>query len=57
MGSIGGKKRPHSGGIFLICSSVVAKCGKDSINVCKNKLFEYDDEETWSDVLNNLLDR
>jgi len=37
-----------------VCSTVVDKCEKESINVCKNKLFE--DDETWSDVLNNLLD-
>lgn len=35
---------------------MVDKCGKDNIAVCKNRLIEYDHDETWSVVLNDLLD-
>jgi hypothetical protein len=34
---------------------LVAKGGKDSITVCRIKLFEHDHDETWSEVLNDLL--
>ena len=51
-----GKESPHTDKIFTICSSFVAKCGKDNIIVCKNKLFEYDYDETWSDIFSDLLD-
>ena len=56
MSSTCGKESPHSDRTFTICSSFVAKCGKDNIIVCKYKLFEYDYDETWSDILSDLLD-
>ena len=56
MSSTSGKKKPHSDGTFKNCPAVLAKWGKDNINVCKIKLFDYDHDETWSEVLNDLLD-
>jgi hypothetical protein len=55
MSSTCGKESPHSDRTFMICSSFVAKCGKDNIIVCKYKLFEYDYDETWSDILRDDL--
>jgi hypothetical protein len=42
--STSGKKKTHTSGTFTICPAVVATWGKDYIN------------ETWSEVLNDLLD-
>jgi len=56
MSSTCGKKKSQDGGTFTICPAVVAKWGKDNTNVCKIKLFEYDHDETWNEVLNDLLD-
>jgi hypothetical protein len=42
--------------VKMMCSSFVAKSGKDNIIVCKYKLLEYDYDETWSDILSDLLD-
>jgi len=56
MSSTRGEKRLKSGGTFTLCSSVLAKCGSESKNLCKNRLYEYDDDETWNDVLHDVLD-
>ena len=34
-----------------VCSTVVDKCEKESINACKNKLFEYDNDKILCVVL------
>lgn len=56
MSSSHGEKRPKGGGKFTLCSSVVAKCGTESKNLCRNRLYEYDDDETWNDVLHDVLE-
>ena len=56
MSSRSGKTKPHSGGTFTICPVVVAKWGKDNINVCKIKLFVDDHDDTCDEVLNDILD-
>ena len=56
MSSKCGKESPHSDRTFTICSSFVAKSGKDNIIVCKYKLLEYDYDETWSNILSDLPD-
>ena len=56
MSSTCGKESPHSDRTFTMYSSFVAKSGKDNIIVCKYKLLEYAYDETWSDILSDLLD-
>jgi len=40
---------------FTLCSSVVVECGLKRQNICKNRLYEYDADKTWADVLQELL--
>ncbi|CAG2249105.1 unnamed protein product [Mytilus edulis] len=35
---------------------VIAKCGNEIKNLCKNHLYEYEDQETWNDVLHDVLE-
>lgn len=39
-----------------LCSSVIAKCGNEIKNLCKNHLYEYEDQETWNDVLHDVFE-
>ena len=39
----------------MLCSSVVVEYGQKKQNICKNRLYEYDADETWVDVLQELL--
>ncbi|XP_071143242.1 uncharacterized protein [Mytilus edulis] len=56
MSSTRGDKRVKGGGTFTLCSSVIAKCGNEIKNLCKNHLYEYEDQETWNDVLHDVLE-
>ncbi|CAG2202639.1 unnamed protein product [Mytilus edulis] len=39
-----------------ILERVIAKCGNEIKNLCKNHLYEYEDQETWNDVLHDVLE-
>lgn len=56
MSSTPGDKRVKGGGTFTLCSSVIAKCGNEIKNLCKNHLYEYEDQETWNDVLHDVFE-
>ena len=55
MSSTRGEKRQKGVGTFTLCTSVIAKYGNDTKTLCKNRLYEYDDDETWNDVLQDVL--
>lgn len=56
MSSTRGDKRVKGGGTFTLCSSVIAKCGNEIKYLCKNHLYEYEDQETWNDVLHDVFE-
>jgi hydroxymethylpyrimidine/phosphomethylpyrimidine kinase len=39
-----------------LCSTVIVKCGNEKKTLCKNRLYEFNDENTWTDVLHDVLD-
>ena len=50
------KKRPQIDiKKFTVCSNVVAKSGTKTADLIIYCLYEYDDDETWKDLLNGLL--
>ena len=49
-------KRQRSGETFTLCSSVIVKCGDKNENICKNRLYLFEIEDTWDDIFNDLLE-
>ena len=39
---------------FIICVSVIAKCGKSNKKICNNRILEYSTECTWDDVYHDI---
>lgn len=56
MSSTRGDKIVKGGGTFTLCSSVIVICGNEIKNLCKHHLYEYEDQETWNDVLHDVLE-
>ncbi|KAL3875452.1 hypothetical protein ACJMK2_033399 [Sinanodonta woodiana] len=40
---------------FIICVSVIAKCGKSNKKICNNRILEYSTECTWDDVYHDII--
>jgi hypothetical protein len=49
-------KRQRSGETFTFCSSVIVKCGDKNENICKNRLYLFEIDDTWDDIFNDLLE-
>lgn len=49
-------KRQRSGETFTLCSSVIVKCGDKNENICKNRLYLFEIDDTWDDIFNDLLE-
>jgi hypothetical protein len=49
-------KRQRGGETFTLCSSVIVKCGDKNENICKNRLYLFEIDDTWDDIFNDLLE-
>jgi hypothetical protein len=50
------RKRQRSGETYTLCSSIVVKCGDKNENICKNCWYQFEIDDTWDDIFNDLLE-
>jgi len=51
-----GKRKERDGSLLTLCSNVNIRESDSTKNIIRNRLYEYETDMTWKDILNELLD-
>lgn len=51
-----GKRKERDGSLLILCSNVNIRESDSTKNIIRNRLYEYETDMTWKDILNELLD-
>ena len=50
------KQESSTSELIIHCSSVNISCGDKTVNLCENRLYQFEITDTWQDVFNDLAE-